>query len=26
VPELTLLNTVARHKAAALLGKTDDYF
>ena len=26
VPELTLLNTVARHKAAALLGKTDEYF
>jgi hypothetical protein len=26
VPELTLLNTVARHKAEALLGKTDEYF
>ena len=26
VPELTLLNTVARQKAEALLGKTDDYF
>jgi hypothetical protein len=26
VPELTLLNTVARHKAEALLDKTDEYF
>lgn len=26
VPELTLLNTVARQKAEALLGKIDDYF
>jgi hypothetical protein len=26
VPELTLLNTVARQKAEALLGKTDEYF
>lgn len=26
VPELTLLNTVARHKAEALLAKTDEYF
>jgi hypothetical protein len=26
VPELTLLNTVARHRAEALLGKTDEYF
>jgi len=26
VPELTLLNTVARDKAEALLGKTDEYF
>ena len=26
VPELTLLNTVARQKAEALLAKTDDYF
>jgi len=26
VPELTLMNTVARHKAEALLGKTDEYF
>jgi hypothetical protein len=26
VPELTLLNTVARHKAEDLLGKIDDYF
>jgi hypothetical protein len=26
VPELTLLNTVARHKAEALLGKTEEYF
>jgi hypothetical protein len=26
VPELTLLNTVARNKAEALLGKTDEYF
>ena len=26
VPDLTLLNTVARHKAEALLGKTDEYF
>ena len=26
VPELTLLNTVARHKAEVLLGKTDEFF
>jgi hypothetical protein len=26
VPELTLMNTVARNKAEALLGKTDEYF
>jgi hypothetical protein len=26
VPELTLMNTVARHKAEALLGKTAEYF
>jgi hypothetical protein len=26
VPELTLLNTVARHQAEALLGRTDEYF
>jgi hypothetical protein len=26
VPELTLMNTVARHKAQDLLGKTDEYF
>jgi hypothetical protein len=26
LPELTLMNTVARHKAEALLGKADEYF
>jgi hypothetical protein len=26
VPELTLMNTVARHKAQDLLGKTDELF
>jgi len=26
VPELTLLNTVARNKAEVLLGKTEEYF